>query len=67
MLANDGHDKVKVLLGALISHGVCENLRLEVHTGALPSKDTLYSLKHLKDVHRIHATVIVMIAQLKHH
>ena len=49
-------------IGDLVEH----DLRLNIDSCSLANEHSLETLQHLKDVHRIHAAVLVVIAQLEH-
>ena len=66
-LANRGHNEVEVLLGALVRHAVEKHGGLNFDSGRFFDKHAFQFLKHLQNLLRIHAPVIIRVAQLKHH
>tara|TARA_B110000285_G_C15095232_1_gene601570 strand:+ start:1378 stop:1575 length:198 start_codon:yes stop_codon:yes gene_type:complete len=59
------HDEMEVVLGLFICHEIVEGGAFKVDPGALLGKDPLDAHEHLKDILRSHATIIVIIAELK--
>ena len=67
LLSDDGHDQVKVLLCSLISVGVEQNLGADIDSTGFTDEKSFNFLEHLQDLQRVHASILIIITQLKHH
>ena len=66
LLPDGRHDEVEVALSLAVSDLIEHDLRLDGDSGRFTDEYALQALKHLKDVDWVHASVLIMIAQLKH-
>ena len=67
LLLDGLHDELEVALGPAVCNFVKHNLRLDLHASRFTNEHALQPLQHLQDVHGIHATVLVVVTELKHH
>ena len=66
LLPDGRHDEVEVALSLAISDLIEHDLRLDGNSGRFTDEYALQALKHLQNVDWVHASVLIMIAQLKH-
>jgi len=67
LLPNLVHNSLELLLGLFICNHVEKNGGVDVDFRALFSENSLCPLKHAQDFSGPHATIIIIVAQLKHY
>jgi len=65
-LSDRGHDKVEVAFSLAVSDLIQHDLGFNSDPSRFTNEYTLQALEHLENVDRIHAAILIVIAQLEH-